>query len=312
MPRFTTLIVAALVLSSVRVLAAPRTFVSSGGTDQHGCTINQPCKTVAAAITAADAGGEVIVLDSGGYDNFFVNKSLTVSAAPGVYAGISVLSGFDGIGIGGSGVNVTVRGFTINGHGADNGAHVSALGSAVTIENCVVTGFVTAGVFFDGANTTLSIRNTTIRGNGDGILARPQTATNDTLIVSDSVIADNSVNGLEAHASVSGSSLVVHVERVTAVNNQPLGTGFFAVSDAGTSALVAVSNSVASANKFGLATFGAGSPKVTVSASTVAGNISEGLFNFGGVLLSSGDNRVHDNNGGGPQTGGAIGSLPPL
>jgi Right handed beta helix region len=301
--------VTAFALSAASGFAAPRTFVASNGNDSHSCSVTQPCRTIAAAIALADAGGEVIVLDSAGYGGFVVNKPVTVTASPGVYAGISLASGTAVIGIGGA--NASLRGLTINGQGADIGVLVAGNGGNITIENCIIINAGVAGVFFDAPNATLSIRNTTFRANADGILARLTTLGSGTVVVTDSVIADSSVNGLEVHASVSGSSLAVYAERVTVTNNKPLGTGFFAISDPGTNALVVVSNSVATGNKFGLATQGTGSPKLTVSGSTVTGNISEGLFNFGGELLSGGDNRVHDNNGGGSQTGGTIGALPP-
>ena len=196
---------------------------------------------------------------------------------------------------------------TINGQGGDNGVLVVADNSKVAIESCEISNAGASGVEFTGPDTMLSIRNSVLRGNFLGIHARPYAAGKGTMIVTDSVIADSATSGLEAHSNVSGSSLVVYADRITATGNVPSGTGVSAISDAGTSTLVAVSNRTISGNGFGLGTQGTGSPKMTVSTSVVAGNSGPGLSNFAGIFLSRGDNHVHDNNGGRGADDGAIG-----
>jgi hypothetical protein len=299
-------------MAALPCFALQRTFVASSGSDINPCNLPQPCRSFGAAIALTDPSGEVVVLDSAGYGVASVSKSLTIAAPPGIYAGISFFSGHDGIDVAGTALQVTLRGLTINGQGGNNGVLVVADNSKVAIENCEISNAGASGVEFTGPDTTLSIRNSVLRGNFAGIHARPYAAGKGTMIVTDSVITDSGTNGLEAHSNVSGSSLVVHADRVTATDNVPSGTGVIAISDAGTSTLVAVSNSTMSGNGFGLGTQGAGSPKMTVSTSVVAGNGGPGFANFGGVFLSRGDNHVHDNNGGGAQTVGTIGSLPPI
>ena len=44
-----------------------RTFVASTGDDGDPCSLSLPCRSFAAAILQTNAGGEVVVLDSGGY-----------------------------------------------------------------------------------------------------------------------------------------------------------------------------------------------------------------------------------------------------
>ena len=66
-----------------------RTAVSVTGLDTNACTPALPCRTFAAAQMQTNAGGEIIALDSGGYGPITVTKSLSVIAAPGVYAGIT-------------------------------------------------------------------------------------------------------------------------------------------------------------------------------------------------------------------------------
>jgi hypothetical protein len=72
---------------------AQRTFVSANGNDANPCSLAAPCRGLAAAVAAVASGGEVIVLDSGGYGTFAIGKSVSVIAPTGVYAGISVFSG---------------------------------------------------------------------------------------------------------------------------------------------------------------------------------------------------------------------------
>jgi len=309
---FSAFILGAVVMAALPCFALQRTFVASTGNDVNPCNVSQPCRTFGAAIALTDPDGEVIVVDSAGYGSAGVSKSVTIAAPPGVYAGISFFSGHDGIVVAGTSLEVTLRGLTINGQGGNNGVLVVADHSRVTIENCEISNAGASGIEFTGPDTTLSIRNSVLRRNFLGIHARPYAAGKGTMIVTDSVIADSATSGLEAHSNVSGSSLVVLADRITATNNVPFGTGVSAISDTGTSTLVAVSNSTISGNGFGLGTQGTGSPKMTVSTSVVAGNSGPGLSNSAGIFLSRGDNHVHDNNGGGVQTVGTIGSLPPI
>ena len=75
--------------SSTIAAAAPRAWVSATlGIDTGICTRPAPCRTFTYAITKVDAGGEVNVLDSGGYGEMTITKSVTVNVASGVTAGI--------------------------------------------------------------------------------------------------------------------------------------------------------------------------------------------------------------------------------
>src|SRR5438067_11903719 len=77
--------------------ASSRTAVSVNGSDSNPCTVASPCRSFSAAIAQTALGGDVVALDSGGYGTFIVNQPLTVQAAPGVYAGITVPSGGTGV-----------------------------------------------------------------------------------------------------------------------------------------------------------------------------------------------------------------------
>src|SRR5437867_3505645 len=91
-----------LVLSSIALLlsvpahAAQRVFVASYGDNTNPGTVELPFRHPQKGVGTVAAGGEVVILDSGSYNSFTVTKSVSVIAAPGVYAGITVTSG-DGI-----------------------------------------------------------------------------------------------------------------------------------------------------------------------------------------------------------------------
>src|SRR6266404_4972927 len=69
--------------------AAPRVFVAASGNDGNNCSSLAPCKTIMHALTVVDAKGEVVISESGEYDGFVIAQSVTVAAAPGIYAGIT-------------------------------------------------------------------------------------------------------------------------------------------------------------------------------------------------------------------------------
>src|SRR5215469_3807330 len=73
--------------------AQQRTFASGLGNDANPCTRIAPCRTIAQALSLTNAGGEVVILDSAGYGAFAITQPVSIVAAPGVYAGISVFSG---------------------------------------------------------------------------------------------------------------------------------------------------------------------------------------------------------------------------
>lgn len=101
----------------------PRTFVSSHGLDTNDSRLATPCRSIGAALAQTDPGGEIIVLDSAGYGAIAINKSVSVVAPEGIYAGITVTAG---IGIDVSAGTVALRGLTIRGPGGARSASTSA------------------------------------------------------------------------------------------------------------------------------------------------------------------------------------------
>ncbi len=92
----TVLIVSIAIVSSGTLRAqASRTWVSGVGDDVNPCSRTAPCKTFAGAISKTAAGGEIDVLDPGGFGGVTITKSIAIEN-DGAIAGVLV-SGTNGI-----------------------------------------------------------------------------------------------------------------------------------------------------------------------------------------------------------------------
>src|ERR1700731_787501 len=88
---------------------ATGTWVSGVGDDVNPCSRTAPCKTFAGAISKTATGGEINVLDPGGFGAVTITKSITISSER-FEAGVLV-SGTNGIIISaGAGDTVVLRG----------------------------------------------------------------------------------------------------------------------------------------------------------------------------------------------------------
>ncbi len=128
--------------SAPALAASQRTFVSTSGVDNPACSIAAPCRSFTAAIAATNAGGEVIVQDSGGYGPVTIAKSVSILAPAGVYAGISVFSG-DGVTVATPSPSdkVVLQGLVINSQGSNgNGIHFTGAGT-LEVARTRISGF---------------------------------------------------------------------------------------------------------------------------------------------------------------------------
>jgi hypothetical protein len=153
--------------------AAQRTFVSTAGSDSNvgsNCSVVLPCRGFATALTVTSAGGEIIVLDSGGYGPVTVAQDVTIQSPAGVYAGISVISG-DGITVNGAGAKVVLRGLSINGQGGNRGIVITAA-DTVRIERCTITNMTSDGIQSNGSGAHVHVYDSLIANvTGNGIYA---------------------------------------------------------------------------------------------------------------------------------------------
>ena len=305
-------------LGAIEAQAVQRTHVSAAfGADSNAasnCTAAAPCRFFTAAMTVTDPNGEVIVLDSGGYGAVTITQSVALIAPTGVYAGISVFPGADGVTIATAGVNVVLRGLSINGQGGNNGINMTA-GNRLTVENCVISNLGQNGISVNTA-ATVRVTDSIVRDNvGSGIyLQNGVKATITRAVVSGNVnnagiylvgltpgtstvdIADSTVdgnsNGISARSIVSTASLKLSVRDSRILGNT--GFGLFAQSNNGATASLTASNNMVSNNAYGLIASGAGAIVIS-TGNTVTGNTNAGFYNGSAVFVSAGNNTVYAN-----------------
>ena len=256
-----------------------RTFVSTGGSDANNCALLTPCRGFGAAVAAVAAGGEVIALDSGGYGPVTITKSVSITSPAGVYAGVSVLPGQDGVVVNGPFVVVTLKGLTINGQGGNAGIDFIA-GAQVTVESCEIanvggaqTGGIVARAQAGGPSTRHDHPRHPIRGYqpGETACARPD----------DHARRRQGRPCTTRRRSASSSAVLpigtaeAYLSRVTVTGSAQMGV--LTDSQFGGGTLASVTNSTLSANQFGVFSAGTGakrwsrrapSPGIRTSASS--------------------------------------------
>src|SRR5688572_20403614 len=117
--RVITLLTFVCAFAAVASAQATRTWVSGVGDDVNPCSRTAPCKTYAGAISKTATGGEISVLDPGGYGTLTVTKAITVDGGTGAGWGSTLAAGVSGFTINVSTnpttASVTLRNITING-----------------------------------------------------------------------------------------------------------------------------------------------------------------------------------------------------
>ena len=128
--------------SSLAYAQASRTWISGVGDDVNPCSRTAPCKTFAGAISKTLAGGEISVLDPGGFGGVTVTKSITLSGE-GALSSILVAN-TNGVLINGANVFVTLRNLSIFGPAGAGLVGVKLLnGAALIVDHVSISGFQT-------------------------------------------------------------------------------------------------------------------------------------------------------------------------
>jgi hypothetical protein len=284
-------------ITALPAQAVQRTFVASFGNDANTatfCGFANPCRGFTAAHSVTDPSGEIVALDAAGYGPLTITKSITVTANPGFYAGISASAG-NAITIATASVNVILRGLNINGLGATRGVSMTS-GSSLSVENCVISNFTTAGIFVRGA-VNVRIVDSLVRGNFDGIVVQGGASAE----LSRSSLVGNNRIGIYVGGDVDATNTQGSISDSVATGN---GFGFVALNFGSTgTARMTVTRSTASNGTTGiLAQQAGGTITVSVSNSSATGN-TFGFNNLSGVFESQGNNTVRGNIN---NTGGTI------
>jgi hypothetical protein len=211
--------------------AAQRTFVSAGiGSDSNTCTRQLPCRNFNAAMAVTDAGGEVIVLDSGGYGAASIAQGVQLIAPPGVQGAITAFTG-NAISIDAAAAFVKIRGLSLTGSGADNGIRAINAGVLV-VENVSATNFTGSGLYSTADGSHTYITDSTFRRNNYGVQVSAASAA--TLNVNNVVSSDNTAVGFYVAASLNSV-----IANSAAVNNAQFG---YSCNGGGTQLMLDTSN----------------------------------------------------------------------
>ena len=233
-----------LALACVAHAQENRTFVSAVGDDANNCRRVTPCKTFTGAITRTNSGGEIDVLDTGGFGAIFVNKPVTIDG--GGFLASSLISGTNAVNVtAGQDDTVILKHLSIasvpgtGGELGTNGIRINTVGALFVID-CLIknfgsngidfepstggklfvtdsnivnngTGALDAGIFVKSGSTSLTavavVERSRIASNRNGVVARDRSRVS----ISNSLIAENRAIGLLA-APDSNASVEVNVE----------------------------------------------------------------------------------------------------
>ncbi|MEG9438836.1 right-handed parallel beta-helix repeat-containing protein [Edaphobacter sp. HDX4] len=295
---------AVLVLTLVASAAnaqATRTWVSGVGDDANPCSRTAPCKTFAGAISKTAAGGEISVLDPGGFGTVTIAKALTINGEASL--GGVLNSYVDGVVVAaGSSDVVVLKHLSINGSGTGlSGVRYISAGQVI-VEDSFITGETVNGIVVASTgNANLVVRNTNLNGGAAGIMVNPTSspvnvslskvsitgfangvyAQSGNVDISDSVVTQNSGTGLLA----SGGT-------ITALNDLLTGNGT-AVQASG-SGIANIDKSTISGN--GVAIQAQTGSTIRISNNSIYNNMTG--VTCGGTVVSAGDNRKGSNVGG--------------
>ena len=280
----TTVIIAAGLAFAAMLLALPaqaqnsRSFVSSTGSDANNCSLASPCRSFQGAYNMTNAGGEIDVLNTAGYGPLTITHAISIVNDGGT---ASVLIPSSGVGFTiNAGVNdaISLRGLTFEGAGVGSDGIQFNSGASLTVKNCV-------------------IRH--VANNGIGLLSNVSS----NLFVSDTLLADNGVNGIAL--TPTGSATVTAVLNRVEANNNAAGDGIliFGGLSSGGSIIVNVAESIASGNLDGVlvgSASGQAVAKVTLFHSDVANNQGTGILATGtNATLTVAQSAVTGNAGNG-------------
>src|SRR5438477_521820 len=165
-----------LACSTLAQAQATRTWVSGVGDDANPCSRTAPCKTFAGAISKTATGGEISVLDPGGFGAVTIGKGITINGT-GTLAGILNSLGVNGIVVNAPATDtVIIREISINGAGTGaNGVSASGANTQfniddTTIAHCTTTGLrSSAGDSIRVSDSMIANNNTGINPNGGAI-----------------------------------------------------------------------------------------------------------------------------------------------
>jgi Right handed beta helix region len=302
-----TIAAATLVFAATAVQAqATRTWVSGVGDDVNPCSRTAPCKTFAGAISKTAAGGEINVLDPGGFGTITITKSITIDGSAGPHASI-LASSVNGVTINALSTDtVILRNLSING-GTPSQAGLKGINilaaKDVHVEYCDIFNFLSTGagsgrgISYTGTGAvSIHVSNTTITNNAQtGIVLLPSSGTPTmNLYLKNVEVKDNGSTTAGGGLFATSGARVMITDSTFSGHNAP------GIEGNGT-AQINVDNSIIFNNAKGVVT--SGSAVMRLGRSVIANNTGAGFeVGVGSTIGSAGDNYINGN-------GANVGSL---
>jgi hypothetical protein len=271
---------------------ATRTWVSGVGDDANPCSRTAPCKTFAGAISKTAAGGEISVLDPGGFGAVTITKSITINGT-GTLAGI-LNAGSTGILVNaGASDTVVIRNVSI--HGANtglNGIRVASVGE-LYVQQCWIQNQAGDGIDISPSlnPAKVMVQHTSILNNtGNGIQLIPTGGATVRLTIEESDISGNNSNGVD----VAGNT-----NQVSVYNSRMTFNGANGLLVQLTSSTANIEGSFIAYNQTGVTSGLAGqNPVIRLSGNMITGNTNNGVTSLGtGTNVGFFNNTIVNNGG---------------
>jgi hypothetical protein len=293
----------ACLLGSPAYAQATRTWVSGVGDDANPCSRTAPCKTFAGAISKTAAGGEISVLDPGGFGAVTVTKSISIVSDYSGEAGI-LASGTNGVTINAAATDiVTLRGLTIDGAGTGLIGINYIQAGAVHVQNSVIKNFRSGSAMGirlapnAGTAGELYVDNTVIQDCGNSaangaVVVVPNTTGSARAIFNFARLENNSSGLVVNQVGVTGKIHVALNDSVTAGNTN---AGVTAVTQAASGgANITLNRSSSVHNGTGALSDGPLSFIVIMSSMFIGNGTGLSALNSGSIF-SPGNNLVFGN-----------------
>jgi hypothetical protein len=267
------------------------------------CTQAAPCNTMSSAISVAGANGEVICLDKGSYGATSIAQSVTISCGDGLWedsSGSVVINPP-------AGSDVVIEGLVLDGNGAV-GVGI-AMGNQGTLHLRRVRVGNNSGngshglVFASVGPATLHITDSVFYNNGgSGVLIIPQSGGWANVHIRNSRFEHN-LHGLFADGTASNVGINVNIAESAAVDNKGDGIGAYTGTAPVTVSVVA--SQITGNITNGIGVFGTGGAPVAVKIgnSQITGNVNGLAVGGTGQILTVGGNQLHSNLSNGSFTG---------
>lgn len=288
-----SLSIASCLASASAHAQATRTWVSGVGDDQNPCSRTAPCKTFAQTIAKTAAGGEINIIDGGGYGAVTITKSITIRGDNDV-AGV-LHPGTNGITVNAAPTDVvTLSGLDIEGVGSGVNGIRFINGAALHVENCTIRGNTGHGIMFAPTGTAdLFVSNSTISDNGNVAIEVVPSGSGSALVSISDVRAENNMTGFRANGTQSSGQIFMTIRDSIAAGSG--GAGINATDNGGGSAQVMLKNVTSANNGRGIRVDGA-TAAVRLGNSVITGNSGESTSTVnGGTVGSYGNNQIDGN-----------------